>query len=557
MSNTNNSKNNGGITRRQFVKGSSATVASLAVGSLMFGCTPEKEKLDMDKSKDSGKGTSGWSWETPPKPIPESEIIATLESDIVIVGAGIAGVTAALRASELGVDVVVIEKKEFPSSRGGHYGAHNTKAMQKAGIEPGNKYQIFRDWVRSCGNRCNEKIVWEYIDRSGEAFDWLIDRANGELELIPILNRYKGPDYYEYPGAHIIAGKFTDNKNEISPPVYFMWKKSEEQGVNFYFNSPAVQLVKEGDEVTAVIFKDSEGYKKITGKKAVILATGDIGGDQEMVQAYGGDVAQLTKTNMYTPVGANTGDGHKMGMWAGGQMEVGPIPTMIHLIKYAWYCFGFLYVNVEGKRFMNEDTWIQAKSINILKQPGKEDYAYSIFDSKYLDELKGQIEIAGGQFWDDMVRLEPWKPETTKRTVEEAIKNKNGFKANSIEELAELINVNKEIFVSTVERYNEMARNGEDSDYQKRKELLTTIEKPPFYALKFGPAMLVLPGGLEINENYEVLDKNKNPILGLYAIGNVSGGRYGVDYPVTINGNSHGSALTQGYLVTEKILNKA
>lgn len=233
---------------------------------------------------------------------------------------------------------------------------------------------------------------------------------------------------------------------------------------------------------------------------------------------------------------------------------MGPLPTMIHLIKYAWYCFGFLYVNTEGKRFMNEDTWIQAKSIRILTQPGNVDYAFSIFDSKYLDELKDQIEIAGGQFWDDMVRIGPWKPDTTKKTVEDAIKSGNGFRADTLEELADLIGVDKTNFINTVNKYNEMARAGEDTEFHKRKELLTTIEKPPFYALKFGPAMLVIPGGLEISENYEVVDDNKKPIPGLYAIGNVAGGRYGVDYPVCINGNSHGSALTMGYLVAERIL---
>src|SRR5690606_4837599 len=149
----------------------------------------------------------------------------------------------------------------------------------------------------------------------------------------------------------------------LTPVVYYMWKKSEEQGVKYYFKTPAQQLVKDGGRVTAVIAKDKDGYKKFVGKKAVVLATGDIGGDPEMVKAYAGDVGQLPKTNMYTPAGLNTGDGHKMGMWAGGHMEMGPLPTMIHLIKYAWYCFGFLYVNTEGKRFMNEDTWIQAKSI--------------------------------------------------------------------------------------------------------------------------------------------------------------------------------------------------
>jgi succinate dehydrogenase/fumarate reductase flavoprotein subunit len=163
-------------------------------------------------------------------------------------------------------------------------------------------------------------------------------------------------------------------------------------------------------------------------------------------------------------------------------------------------------------------------------------------------------EVSGGQFWDDMVRIGSWKPEVTKDAVAGYIKDGTGFQANSLDELAGLIGVDKTNFLNTVDNYNKMAKAGEDTEYHKRKELLTTIEKGPFYALKFGPAMLCMPGGLEINDQYQVLDDNREAIPGLYAIGNVSGGRYGVDYPVVMNGNSHGSALTEGYLVAEKIL---
>ncbi len=136
---------------------------------------------------------------------------------------------------------------------------------------------------------------------------------------------------------------------------------------------------------------------------------------------------------------------------------------------------------------MNEDTWAQAKSIEILNQPGNVNYAWSIFDSKYPEELEKQIPIAGGQFWDDMVRFGPWTPEVVTKTIEGHVEDGLCKKADTLEELAELMEVDKETFLATVNRYNELARNGEDVDFHKRKEILTTIEKPPFYALKFGP----------------------------------------------------------------------
>ena len=99
-----------------------------------------------------------------------------------------------------------------------------------------------------------------------------------------------------------------------------------------------------------------------------------------------------------------------------------------------------------------------------------------------------------------------------------------------------------------------MVENKDDSDFGKREELLFPIKKPPFYASKFGPAMLVVTGGLIVDTHLRVLNNDHYPIPGLYAVGNVAGGLYGVDYPTIIPGNSHGRALTWGYLAARNIL---
>ncbi len=109
-------------------------------------------------------------------------------------------------------------------------------------------------------------------------------------------------------------------------------------------------------------------------------------------------------------------------------------------------------------------------------------------------------------------------------------------------------------FKAAVARYNEMCKNKADTDFGKRPELLNPVEKPPFTALKFGGALLVVTGGLNVDAKLRVLDKDSNPIPGLYAVGNVAGGLYGVDYPTIIPGNSHGRALTWGYLAGKNVL---
>lgn len=564
------------LSRRDFMKSAAGVAVGAAAMGVLGACqTSSGETTTAGVSTDAATTAAataassesqldvtpvpqgGWSWETAPDPIPDSEIKETIEADIVIVGAGIAGVTASLRASELGADVAVVEKASWPSSRGGHYAAYQTNAMTAAGMTNDPKDEIAADWMRMSGNRCDQKLVYLFLDRSSEVMNWLDDMSGDALNIIPIQTHYVGKYYYEHIGTHVIRGSFDDNEHGVSAPVFFMWKKAEENGVKFYFDSAAEQLVKDGERVSAVIVKDADGYKKYVGKKAIILATGDISGDDEMMQAYGGELANIVPVKAYIPVGMNTGDGQKMGMWAGGHMEMSPSAPMIHLIRYCGLCFGFLYVNQQGNRFMNEDTWIQAKSIQILKQPGGNEYAFSIFDSNWKEDVAKQIPLAGGQFWDNMSRLagEDWTPESAEKIIAGALENGTAFQADSLEELADKMGVDRANFLASVENYNAMYEQGEDTEFHKRAELLSPIKDGPFYALKFGPSLLVTMGGLEINDKLQVVDDNKEAIPGLYAIGNVSGGRYGVDYPVTINGNSHGSAMTWGYVAAENIMN--
>jgi len=205
---------------------------------------------------------------------------------------------------------------------------------------------------------------------------------------------------------------------------------------------------------------------------------------------------------------------------------------------------------------MNEDTWVQAKAIRCLQQP-QGDWAYTVFDSKWFDELGERIHLTGGQFTEPLVCFygDKWGPENgIQQAIERYIKKGTCFRCDTLEELAKKMEVPYENLKSTVDRYNELYRLGKDLDYGKRSELLTSIDKPPYYALKWGPALLNVHGGVLIDPKMHVLDKNHKPIPGLLAVGNVSGGLYGVDYPLLLNGNSHGRALTWALEAVDTIL---
>lgn len=134
------------------------------------------------------------------------------------------------------------------------------------------------------------------------------------------------------------------------------------------------------------------------------------------------------------------------------------------------------------------------------------------------------------------------------KELQECLEDGRAFTANTIEELAQKLEIPVDTFKSTVERYNIMAKKGEDFDYGKERECLATVEKPPFYAGKIPTALLVTLGGLRTNINMQVLDTEGKTIPELYAAGNVGGDFYANDYPVIVPGLSHGRCITFGYL---------
>lgn len=496
--------------------------------------------------------TRQWSFKTPPPPVPEKEVIDTIAADIVVVGAGLAGLCAALRAAELGADVVVLEKTKSWNVRGGMIGVANSKPWRNAGIV-NDKAVLARDWIAASGNRAREEQVWLFINSSEEAMDWLIEHeaAHG---MVPRLvgARYTGPNYTERYGALLFKGP---KNTPIHEAAENLWKDCDALGVRFFFETPGVYLEKNGGRVTAIIAGKQGDYRRYKASDGVILATGDIHGDAEMLEAYCPMFLKV-KHSQYTPKGANTGDGHKMGLWVGGAIEDQALPTIMHPQGYNRMQAFFLFVNNNGDRFMNEDTWCQAKSLNVLKQPGGVDYAFSIFDADWQAQIMAGMPYSGGLFNDNSTSVfgAPFTGEKERDFIESGLTNGLVVKADTIDELAKEMGIPAQRLCTTVNRYNDLVAVKEDLDYGKRPELLFPIGKPPFYASKFGPAMLAVTGGLLVDTHLRVLDEQSEPITGLYAIGNVAGGLYGVDYTTVIPGNSHGRAVTWGYLASKYAL---
>lgn len=540
-------KYQGGMSRRDFLRNSSLSAAAVAAGATMVGGTQVA----------AAQEAAAAHWSTPPEPIPADQIIETIDADVVIVGAGMSGAAAAASATENAGKVIVLEKGATFAARGLGIGTFESRLMRDAGIEL-DKAEVVRRWTQTTGSRAKEELIWLFVNHSGEAMDWLLDKWDAAIEYPAVLwgGYYKGPTFTEYPAYHMFFGGplMNEGRDPAADCTAVLIDSATAGGAEFIYRSPVVQLVKEGDRVVAAIAQTEEGYKRYNAAKGVILATGDISGNDELTEELCPE-ANRTNRKMYYPIGQNTGDGHKMGVWAGGALQKTPFPPMLHSQALSMQQFHYLSVNTLGERFFNEDTWVQAKSLQSMRQPGGP-VGYSIFDSKWPEEVAASVEIGGGMFWDSFRVLGgEWTPDYDAASLAAQIEaGETAWQADTIEELAQKAGLPAEAFTASVSRYNELAEAGVDSDFGKRAELLQPINQAPYYATKWGASVLVVVGGLSVDTKLNVLDANQQPVPGLYAVGNASGDLYTVDYPIHVPGTSHGRALTWGYLAGKNVM---
>lgn len=548
---------NEGISRRNFLTGA-AFAGVAAAGAGLVGCSP---------SQGGGEGTSGsetaatgearYEWEIAPEPI--TDIAKTVDTDILVIGAGLAGCAMACSAAENGGKVTVVEKTSSWNGRGGGFGAINSRYMDELGIKV-DKVNAKQHWIAQCASRANEDLIVKFFNNSEEASNWLLDKVEAIGGSAMVGAFYSHDDVYaEQPGYHmLILPEDSGLTSTGFAGAEILYNGAVEAGAEFVFDSPAVQLVKEGEKVTGCICETSEGYVQYNASKGVVLCTGDIGGNLEMCKAYAPICVEYGQPrSQYTPVGVNTGDGHKMGMWAGAQLQDLPFPTMMHPQAFCWFHGPFLFVNDNGERFMCEDTWVQGKSLAINRQPNGE--AWSIFDVNWETDLVDGLPYGGGMFWDSFRAVGTTPADASAShaaSVEKGVTDtpENYKKADTIDELfAQIEEIDADTAKATIERYNELCAAGEDTDFFKESHFLFPVEEGPFYAVKVGPGLLAVVGGIHISDNFEVLDADDNPIEGLYAIGNCSGDMYAYDYPINVQGNSHGRCLVEGKCLGEQL----
>lgn len=560
------------MNRRTFVAGSAALGAGIAAAGVLAPAA----RADEPESQPVVP-----SFLEAPEPVADDQISQTLECDVCVVGLGIAGVAAARAAAEAGLSVVALEKCSAPSCRSSQYVCFNTDNARAMGIADVDTNELVNELMVQTGHRADFRVLKNWADHCGEAFDWWAGAYEDLLWQYPDGETYdretqtfvvNGNTYepYEYPRdhEHVICGTLSfrsPNKAAAQEPIVTAnWERAQQAGAQGVFDTPARQLVKDGERVVGVIAQSlaDDSYTKVLANKGVILATGGYVRNDEMLAYYIPWVYNIKEKFTFTYphmdiTGAysDQGDGQKMGYWAGGHIEEGPHCAMCHGDLGKLGVDAFLQFNANGERFINEDLTNDHFGSALVRQPGA--LTYQIFDAAYPEQLDAMQAGLG-----------------TKHSISQAemdsIDEWTSAQGDTIDELIANLGVDDQVAATMkaqIERYNELCAAGRDEDFGKDASRMFALENPPFYAIRYAvgePAAssesqnalrcLVTMSGLATNKDAQVLAQGTlQPIEGLYAIGNTQGGRFLGDYPATIAGTSHSIAMTYGYL-TGKLL---
>ena len=494
-------------------------------------------------------------------PEPITDIAETKDYDIVIVGGGLAGNSAAEAAARSGAKVALLERTDSIQFRGVDVAAigSNWKLENGVDIDIDTACKLLYLWSNQT---VNYNLLRTWAEQTGPVFNYIEEMVGKQgIKMVSALSgtaKYGWDELPErwriYPDAvSFVKG---DEKGTVRPDgKECNWNLGEalntsakDNGAEFFFNTHAEQLVGDASSgITGVIATDADGkYVQFNAAKGVILATGDISGNQEMVDAWA-PICNRSDGFIYTPQGGNTGDGITMGCWAGAAISKSPAAPMVHQFTLSSYTFNltafimsWLAVNRNGERYGAEIPFEPYLTNARMNTPG--DIAWSIFDADYPKYVQMQ--------WP--TKYETWL-DGIEEEMEARIESGELFKADTLEELAEKIGVPADKLKETVEGYNAMYQKGEDTLFDVPAQFLSEVKTAPFYATPLVCSTLTIPFGLHVNDDSQVCTEDDEPIAGLFAVGNVQGDFFGKDYPVHCPGISHGRCVTFGQLVGEAL----
>ena len=547
------------LSRRDFIKG-----ASLFTGAgFLAGCAPKVAETVVPEETEAVAPvavTEDWLGEEPVI----DDIAETVETDVVVIGAGTGGAYAAASCLEKGLKVIVLEKNATPSTLRNDWGAIDSKWQLEEGVKI-DKATVLHYHAMYNANRLDLRLPRIWADESAEAINWIgeLVESRGAGDFV-----YEGgyePDfspttYAKFPTGHSAIWK--DDKSGAS----MMQEYIEEMGGEYRFETPFVKFEHEGKHVTAAIAQDKEGkYIRFVGTKGIVLSTGGYQQNSAMLKAL-----QPHDVMIMTPPmdGPTCGDGIKACLWMGCQMDethasmlfdrMGLLPneTPANMTRPTLFWLGsqpWLKVNLNGERFANESVPYDFILHASASQPGK---CYcDIMDSTYFDQVLQFSTVGCSRVFPfpngspndttgtdmrntgtdiDVIRAK-WE-----ETFASFMESGHLQQADTVEELAEKLNIPADTFAATVQRYNELADKGVDEDFFKDDYRLIALKEPPYYGIRNTGMILSTMDGIKIDTEMRPLDDNCEPFQGLHVIGDSSGSYFAHTYPSLFTGYANG-----------------
>ena len=507
--------------------------------------------------------------------IDETAITETVDTDILIVGAGNGGMFAAAYAAANGLNFRVIEQNANVQDTRHWYGAIDSAAAKEAGEKPADRAKLLSEISRYASGKCDQRVVKTWINESAAMHDfmrsiledkygWVCDFTSGSEAAWPTENAEHNTDYlfpvqeHNYMASESASGLA---RNEL------LLQYIQELGYDVDFKTSLAKLEKNSDgRITGIIAQSTEDdhFIRYNANKGVLLACGGFPGNPYMMEQLDPLGTSVTTACSYSP--ADKGYGIRAAVWAGANLDKEAAPMLFDrgivapgvdagyvdsdsafggkafpgkIRQYNPGTQPFLKVNRNGERFANESCPYNDIVYAAAHQPGRV-YA-QICDANILEDAKRFHTIGcsaqtrnGGEKY-------------IQGKMDEAIEAGALFKCDTLDELADKMGFTgaaKDTFLATVERYNELYDKQNDEDFGKPAYRLSAIRTAPFYGCWLGASLLTTEQGIAINEKGQALDNNNQPMEGLYITGDMSGSFFANNYPCLMAGVAMGRTLT-------------
>lgn len=553
---------------------SGSTITSDAVMKAAKSCYAQAKGEAVVSSVQLPTGdTNDWLGKEPD--IDEAAITETVDTDILIVGAGNGGMFAAAYAAKNGLNFRVIEQNANVQDTRHWYGAIDSAAAKAAGEQPADRAKLLSEISRYASGKCDQRVVKTWINESAAMHDfmrsiledkygWVCDFTSGSEAAWPAENAEHNTDYLFPVQEHNYMASERESglaRNEL------LLQYIQELGYDVDFKTSLAKLEKNSEgRITGIIAQSTEDdhFIRYNANKGVLLACGGFPGNPYMMEQLDPLGTSVTTACSYSP--ADKGYGIRAAVWAGANLDKEAAPMLFdrgivapgvdagyvdsdsafggkafpgNIRQYNPGTQPFLKVNRNGERFANESSPYNDIVYAAAHQPGRV-YA-QICDANILEDAKRFHTIGcsaqtrnGGEKY-------------IQGKMDEAIEAGALFKCDTLDELADKMGFTgaaKDTFLATVERYNELYDKQNDEDFGKPAYRLSAIRTAPFYGCWLGASLLTTEQGIAINEKGQALDTNNQPMEGLYITGDMSGSFFANNYPCLMAGVAMGRTLT-------------